>query len=126
MGSAVDPVRDISISKDYSYNSDKSIKINSIKQNGSWIRFRIQATSDMIGKNVTVKARLLLLEGEISSHLLLNSSVKSQIKIYANPNEFIEVALSTTLLNDTTTIDFNFAMQNAALIYLDNLTAIIQ
>lgn len=80
----------------------------------------------MIDKTVTVKARMLLPEGEIVSHLLLNTSVKTQTRIHANPNEFIEVALSTTILSDTTTINFNFGMQDAALIYLDNLTAIIQ
>lgn len=80
----------------------------------------------MVGKTITVKARMLLLEGEILSHLLLNSSVKVQTRIYSNPNEFTEVILSTTILNDTTIIDFNFGIQNAALIYLDNLTANIQ
>lgn len=80
----------------------------------------------MVDKTITVKARILLPEGEVVSHLLLNSSVKSQIRVYPNPNEFTEVTLTTTILEDTTTIDFNFGMQTAALIYLDNFIANIR
>ena len=80
----------------------------------------------MVDKTITVKARILLPEGEILSHLLLNSSVKSQIKVYSNPNEFTEITLTTTILEDTTTIDFNFGMQTTPLIYLDNFIANIQ
>ena len=58
--------------------------------------------------------------------LLLNDSMKSQVRVYSNPNEFTEVTLTTTILADTTTIDFNFGMQTAALIYLDNFIANIQ
>lgn len=80
----------------------------------------------MAGKTITVKARILIPEGEILSHLLLNSSVKSQIRVPATSTDFTEVSLSTTILEDTTTIDFNFGMQSAALIYLDNFIANIQ
>ena len=80
----------------------------------------------MVDKTITVKARVLLPEDEIVSHLLLNDSMKSQVRVYSNPNEFTEVTLTTTILEDTTTIDFNFGMQTAALIYLDNFIANIQ
>ena len=80
----------------------------------------------MVDKTITVKARILLSEGEILSHLLLNGSVKSQIRVNSNPNEFTEVTLTTTILEDTTTIDFNFGMQTAPLIYLDNFIANIR
>ena len=125
-GAAVDSTRDITISNEHAYNGYKSIRITSLEEAGSWVRFRITATSSMVDKTITVKARILLPEGEILSHLLLNSSVKSQIKVYSNPNEFTEITLTTTILEDTTTIDFNFGMQTAPLIYLDNFTANIQ
>ena len=80
----------------------------------------------MVGKTITVKCRVLLPEDEIVSHLLLNDSMKSQVRIYPNPNDFIEVTLTTTILEDTTTIDFNFGMQTTPLIYLDNFIANIQ
>ena len=80
----------------------------------------------MINKTITVKAKILIPEGEALAHLLLNATVKSQIRIYATNNEFTEVVLSTVILDGTTIIDFNFGMQSTALIYLDNLTANIQ
>ena len=80
----------------------------------------------MVDKTINVKAKILLPEGELLSHLLLNGSVKSKITVYPNPNEFTEITLTTTILTDTTTIDFNFGMQNTALIYLDNFTANLQ
>ena len=118
--------KDITISDEHAYNGYKSIKVSSPKQPGAWIRFRILATEDMVGKTITVKCRVLLPEDEIVSHLLLNDSMKSQVRVYSNPNEFTEVTLTTTILADTTTIDFNFGMQTAALIYLDNFIANIQ
>lgn len=126
VGSAVVASNDVTISDEYKYNGFKSIKVNSRKAGGSWLRFRIPVTEDMINKTITVKAKILIPEGEALAHLLLNATVKSQIRIHATNNEFTEVVLSTVILDGTTIIDFNFGMQDTALIYLDNLTANIQ
>lgn len=83
-----------------------------------WFRFNIPLTSDDWGNLIICKSKLYPYSGNSMSHLLLDNTVKKQVAVY-QADDFVNVELTTTVLEGCTTASFNF--ESRGVIYVDEI-----
>lgn len=112
----------ISINRDneYSFNGDYSFKLSPGEQ--AWLRFKVNISSEDIGKIITVQAKVYSPNNSIQSNLLFNNNntlIKNITVNVARNTKFVNVQISSEIIENTTECFFNFSCSSN--LFIDDL-----